>query len=78
MGHLEEEIGRIMRYQLSSLTSLQNAFRAGRSRPKADDLTSDNAEDAILEGLEISNAAITGLHEAVLRIARELDDRSSA
>lgn len=66
-----------MRDHLSSVEPVQKAFEAGRSLPTQEDVISDTTEDAILESLEIAAASIVGLREAVLAIARELDDRAS-
>lgn len=77
MGPLEQEIERLTRYRLAALPAMRNAFHAGRSLPTRGDLTSDTLEDAVLEAIEISSASINGLQEAILRIARELDQRAS-
>jgi hypothetical protein len=61
------------------LARIQNAFKEGRTAsPTYADLTSDTVEDAMLESLEIAGASINALREAVVRIARELDNRSSS
>jgi hypothetical protein len=78
VGPLEQEIERIMRYRLSSLPAMRNAFEAGRVLPTRDDLISATAEDTVIEAIEISAASIAGLQEAVLKIARELENRSPA
>jgi hypothetical protein len=78
MGPLEQEVNEIMRFEMSKVPAMQNAFKAGRSSPVREDLVSTNAEDAVLEGLEITGAGVEALREAVRRIARELDDRASA
>jgi hypothetical protein len=78
MGPLEQEINEIMRFEMSKIPAMQNAFEAGRSSPIREDLVSTNAEDAVLEGLEITGAGVHALREAIRRIAREFDDRASA
>jgi hypothetical protein len=78
IGPLEREINEIMRFEMSKIPAMQNAFKAGRSNPIREDLVSDNASDAILEALEITGAGVNALREAVRRIARELDDRASS
>jgi hypothetical protein len=79
MGPLESEINQIIRVHLSSIPAIQNAFKEGRAAsPTYADLTSDNVEDSILESLEIAGASINALREAVIRIARELDNHSSS
>jgi len=76
-GPFEHEINEIMRFEMSKIPAMQNAFKAGRSAPVREDLISDNAEDAALEALEITGAGVDALREAIRRIARELDDRAS-
>jgi DNA-directed RNA polymerase specialized sigma subunit len=77
-GPFEREINEIMRFEMSKVPAMQNAFNAGRSKPIREDLVSDNADDAILEGLEITGAGVEAVREAIRRIAREFDDRASS
>jgi len=77
MGPLEEEIERLMRYRLSAIPAVQNAFLAGRSTPSREDLIAESVEDAVLEGLEIANALVNGLGEALRRLAQEFDERDA-
>jgi hypothetical protein len=78
MGPLETEIEEIMRFHISSIPAVQNAFKAGRTTPIKEDLVSTTSEGAILECLEIVEASINALREAIRRIARELEDRTPA
>jgi len=78
VGPFEREINEIMTFEMSKIPAMQNAFKAGRSRPVREDLVSDNSDDAILEALEITDAGVEALREAIRRIARELDDRTSS
>ena len=77
-GPLEQEIEEIMRFELSAIPAVQNAYKAGRSMPTKQDLVSTTPADASLEALEITGAAVNGLREAVRRLAREIDNRDSA
>lgn len=77
MGPLEEEIERIMRFHVSSVPAMQNAFKAGRTVPIKEDLVSTTDDESVLESLEIASASINALREAIRRIAREFEDRAS-
>jgi len=78
MGPFEKEINELMLFEVSKTPAMQNAFKAGRTKPIREDLVSDNPEDALFEALEVTGASIDALREAIRRIARELDDRASA
>ncbi|MGB8840374.1 MAG: hypothetical protein WCC64_04825 [Aliidongia sp.] len=66
---LEDEIDRIFLFELGSHPAYQKAFAEGRNLQRQD----FNGDDAVGECIQLLFAYTRGLREAVLAIARKLD-----
>jgi len=70
MGPVEADVERILRFELGSLPWVQRAFTENRELQRSD---LDDGDD-LVQVIALLTAQTRGLREAILRIARELDE----